>query len=190
MLNSISGHEYIKASERGDLDVIKQYLHSGGDLYYREDAQDKGPFGSFTIGNATALHQAAAFNQAEVVAFLLDKGMSTELKTDEKWVPLHAATFKGHREAAKVLIYAGANLYTEDKNGYTPIDGARNTHRYGILEDIKNYQNANKDTHSPSILNAYSLISTHNSVTTNSLPMSEECDSTDCTSSVKSRITL
>ncbi|OCA07048.1 ankyrin repeat family protein [Wolbachia endosymbiont of Trichogramma pretiosum] len=50
------------------------------------------------IPKLTALHSAAKEGYAEVVKFLVEKGVDINATKYERWTPLHAATYEGKLE--------------------------------------------------------------------------------------------
>jgi uncharacterized protein len=74
----------------------------------------------------TALHLAAFFGWTAAVRLLLDRGADPNLwATGDLYVqPLHSAVAGGHEETARLLIEAGAEVGSAQREGYTPLMGA------------------------------------------------------------------
>jgi uncharacterized protein len=80
---------------------------------------------------------AAARDQSDVVALLLDLGMSPDIEDPEegKQHPLHAAAYDGALRAAQVLIDRGAQIDPrETRYGITPLWGAVWAQRRRMIE--------------------------------------------------------
>ncbi|GAA0549651.1 hypothetical protein GCM10008941_31970 [Rhizomicrobium palustre] len=86
------------------------------------------------LGGVPALHLAAQFGHADMVALLLDHGASIDLKSQARGATaLHYAVFPNEPDAAKVLIKRKANLEIADLTGATPITMATQLHRSEIV---------------------------------------------------------
>lgn len=105
-----------------------QPLHTAvsvGDLKTAETLLSLGA--SITAGVAkngnSPCHVAAREGFIDVLQMLLDKGGEKVLsaKNDAQEVALHRAAAHGQREAAAVLIKAGADVNSKDANGDTPL---------------------------------------------------------------------
>ena len=71
------------------------------------------------------LFAAAKRGRADVIAMLLDLGMSPNVENDTKERPLHIAAYRNAVEAAKVLIAHGADIDpVESSWSNTPLGGA------------------------------------------------------------------
>ena len=73
------------------------------------------------LEGATSLLMAARNGCAETVAYLLSCGADMNTQDNNKWTPLHEASFKGHNEVVEYLLIAGANIKIEDRNGRTAL---------------------------------------------------------------------
>lgn len=71
---------------------------------------------------ATPLHVAAANGYLQVVEYLLDHHVSTEVVDLDQWQPIHAAACWGHLEVVELLAQNGANIMAKSKSGETPFD--------------------------------------------------------------------
>ncbi len=74
----------------------------------------------------TALHLAAFFGRTDAVRFLLARGADPNLWATGDLIvqPLHSAVAGGHEEVARLLVEAGAEVGTAQREGYTPLMGA------------------------------------------------------------------
>ncbi len=68
----------------------------------------------------TALHYAAEEGCAEVVKFLVEKGVDINATKYERWTPLHAATYEGKLKIIRFLLDKGADPTIRDTDGKTP----------------------------------------------------------------------
>lgn len=75
------------------------------------------------------LHYSCYDRNTEMLKFLLEKGVNTELTTKEEenkdgWgrdTPLHIAVHRDNPEAVKLLLDHGANIEAKNKDGNTPL---------------------------------------------------------------------
>jgi ankyrin repeat protein len=120
----------------------------------------------FTISNvdtnkitptgSTALHTAAENGNIKALRGLLEGGIGyggisaafeiteIDLPNAQGETPLHLAATKGHKAAAKYLISRGADIYSIDNQGATPLQRAREN---GYLDVVKllEKESANED---------------------------------------------
>lgn len=94
------------AAWKNKLTVVTSILERGADV----NAVNK--------GGDTPLHEAAEFGHADIVQELLSFGADTE-QTSWDGTPLCKAAREGHVVVVKILVDAGANLDTVDRNGNT-----------------------------------------------------------------------
>jgi ankyrin repeat protein len=81
----------------------------------------------------TALHCAAAFNNIDLINFLLDHKANIEAQDNECVTPLSYAAMHGHVEAITQLLSRGANINTMDDEETTPLmRAAFNGHKNAI----------------------------------------------------------
>jgi len=97
-------------TEQVMLEDLKQLAADGGDLEYRDQH------------GATPLHIAAANGYLQVLEFLLDNHVSTEVVDNDQWQPLHAGACWGHLEAVEILAQNGADISAVTRSGETPFD--------------------------------------------------------------------
>ena len=96
------------AAERGDLEAVRELLRQGADP---NAAQNDG---------MTALHWAAAENEAEIARTLLYAGATVRATTRlGGYTPLHLAGRAGHAEVAAILLEAGADPDAVTATGVT-----------------------------------------------------------------------
>ena len=75
-------------------------------------------------GGITALHLAAATDQADAAQMLLDRGAAVDVRNDGGFTPLHWAASRDAAAAAAVLIDAGADVNAHARGGVTPLHWA------------------------------------------------------------------
>jgi len=71
------------------------------------------------------IYNAAAWGNAEDVAFLLSCGVDPSIRTDFGWAPLHWAAHNGQLSCVRLLMDAGADINTLSDQNTTPLDQAR-----------------------------------------------------------------
>ena len=77
-------HLLCRAAARGSLALVSHLIDAGAD--FKRHA---------SVGRQTPLHEAARAGQAEVVAFLLKRGASTEARDARGVTPLHYVVTSG-----------------------------------------------------------------------------------------------
>ena len=108
---------------QGDLISVKNDVEQNApldwELYIQDqDRQYRGVW-------FNALHAAASSGNEDVILFLLEEGLDINAPTSDKgWTPLMIAARDGHAEAAKLLIYKGADLNVKSKLGATALSFA------------------------------------------------------------------
>jgi hypothetical protein len=96
--------------------VTKLLLQAGASL----PADEWGGVDVADVHGCTALHHAAAYGSAKVLAVLLRAGASVEAQTKLGATPLHYAAANGHESVVRRLLRAGANPSAFDDNRSTP----------------------------------------------------------------------
>lgn len=91
-------------AKRGDLEGVRNYLIQGGSINSKDRA-----------GN-TLLVFAAMSGNADLVAYLLEKGANAQEAYSDGTTPLHYASKAHHTEVIKILLKAGAspNLFADN----------------------------------------------------------------------------
>ena len=72
----------------------------------------------------TALRLATAYNQTDVIKYLMYEGADVNKQTQFKNPPLHWATRNNNIEVARLLIDNGADINLKNKDNKTPLDEA------------------------------------------------------------------
>jgi protein phosphatase 1 regulatory subunit 12A len=86
---------------------------------------------------ATPLHVAAAKGYTKVLNLLLAARADVDRQDNDGWTPLHAATYWGQKEAAKILVTSGmADMEIQNYSGQTSIDIAPKDMQ-AMLEDLR-----------------------------------------------------
>ena len=104
----------------GDLIAVKNDAEEGApfdfELYIQDDErQYQGVW-------FNALHAAASSGNEDVILFLLEEGFYIDARTpDQGWTPLMIAVRDGRAEAAKLLVYKGADLNAQSHLGATAL---------------------------------------------------------------------
>ena len=67
------------------------------------------------------MHDAAMYNHADVIGWLLKKGADLKSADKEGDTPLHLAALRFKEKATRVLISAGADVDAKNARGATPL---------------------------------------------------------------------
>ena len=91
--------------------------------------------------NFTLLHEAAYYNRTSCIRVLLRFAPHLlDAVDDGNLTPLMLAVMNDSRDAAKMLLRAGADVRTKDKNGRTVFDIARIWNRQEMLKILNQHQ--------------------------------------------------
>ena len=101
-----SGVNIHEAAGAGDLERVKQYIASGGDLNQKAGGERN-----------TALLIAALFGREEVVFALIDAGAEVDIPNNDGDTALSMAAFLCHEEIVEVLLAKGADANRKNKKG-------------------------------------------------------------------------
>lgn len=114
-----AGENFVTYAYYGDLLGLKDALEHGAppdyELYFYDE--DRG-YGGVVFN---ALQAAASGGNEDVINFLLEQGLPIDYPTLQGWTPLFIAVRDGQAEAAKLLIYRGANLNAQTDRGATAL---------------------------------------------------------------------
>jgi ankyrin repeat protein len=136
-----------EAAEHGHRDLVELLLANGGLANARSGGSHKpltpwhaarqaghadiaellqGHGGRDKAAQAISIHRAAEFGYLGRLQVLLKEDPALISSRDYlyKRTPLHFAADHGHRQAAELLLAAGADAAARDKNGETPLDRA------------------------------------------------------------------
>jgi ankyrin repeat protein len=106
--------EIIRASKKGDVDVVRSLLAADPLLVHFRDAEE-----------STALHYAVWKGHRELVELLLDSGADVNAhNVNDHWgtTPLHAAAHSNHSALVKLLAEKGADLNAVDMSRKSALD--------------------------------------------------------------------
>ena len=108
--STVNIHE---AAGSGDLERVKQYIASGGDLNQKEPS-----------GGNTALRLAALLGHAEVAVALIDAGAEVDIPDNDGTTALSTAAFFCHEEIVQALLAKGADVNRKNNNGDSAMTSA------------------------------------------------------------------
>lgn len=118
-LQMLRGEELVTDAYYGDLIAVKNDVEQGAPLGHWFMFDDDGR--QYENQTFNALHAAASGGNEDVILFLLDQGLPVNSRTPEGWTPLYVATRDGRAEAAKLLIFKGADLNAQSNLGATAL---------------------------------------------------------------------
>lgn len=115
---------FFNACIKGDIEVIKKILENNFDI----DLTDK--------QGITGLNFAVAYNQFNVVRFLIEKGANLNIKDKNGWSPIITASqlLKDKTEIVKYLIQNGANINQVDKDGFSALHIAIENNYFNVAK--------------------------------------------------------
>lgn len=105
------GDELLWAVKNGDLEQIKV-------LAAKVDVNNE------WMNGRLAIHHAADYGQAEVIAYLVEAGAKVNVDDKHGISPLLAAVFEGHADCVKLLLQKGANKNGKAPDGQSYLDSA------------------------------------------------------------------
>ena len=114
------GDIFMKVRE-GNVDAVKQYISSGGELNKTESST-----------GSSLLHHACAHDRKEIAGILIDNGADVNAKNKKNSdTPLHYAARKSFR-ITEFLLEKKADVNAENDQGKKPRDVARS----GSIDDL------------------------------------------------------
>lgn len=102
------GENLVTDAYYGDLISVKNDVEQGAPLGYQLTFTD--PERNYYAQTFHALHAAASSGNEDVILFLLEQEFPIDSPTAQGWTPLFVAARDGQSEAAKLLIFKGADL--------------------------------------------------------------------------------
>lgn len=108
--------DWIAAAEAGAIAQLQELLAEDGSLLHAREPGAKG---------LTALHAAAMADKRDCVLWLLNKGLSVDVRALDGCTSLHCASLAGSVGVVEVLLRHGSELGARDNHGNTPRDLAR-----------------------------------------------------------------
>ncbi len=109
--------ELVAAAYYGDLIRVKNAVEQGALLGFALTFDDEER--QYVNQTFNALHAAASGGNEDVILFLLSQGLPMDARTPEGWTPLYVAARDGQAEAAKLLVFKGADLNAQSNLGAT-----------------------------------------------------------------------
>lgn len=103
-------YKLLQAAQKGDLETVKELAEKVSEVNIYDNDMN------------TALHFAAANDQADVVKFLASKKANLNSQNDVGETALHQAAYNNAKGAMIALLDAGASALIKDKNGYLASD--------------------------------------------------------------------
>lgn len=94
---------------------------------------------ALTKKKSTALHTAIKFDHPDVLKYLLENGARTDIKSANYGLPTHFALEMNNLVALILLLNAGADIESIDKDGKTIQTKAHETNNLAALAIIKRY---------------------------------------------------
>ncbi|ETN69142.1 ankyrin repeat protein [Necator americanus] len=113
--------------DRMDVKIAELLCDAGAKVNYDGDNKLS------TWTGRTALHFAAKYDNAQMVAFLLGRNANKDCQDHECCTPLHLAASEGHEGPVKELIRAGASVMLRNDKSQTPYDTALVNNRVGVI---------------------------------------------------------
>lgn len=118
-LNKERGTQLVTQAYYGELIEVKNTVEKGAPLDYQLTFRD--PQRQYSSQTFNALQAAASGGNEDVILFLLDQGMDIDTLTPDNWTPLFIAVRDGQAEAAKLLVFQGAQLNIQTNLGTTAL---------------------------------------------------------------------
>eukprot|EP00439_Symbiodinium_sp_Y106_P060413 s2309_g8.t3 len=112
---------------------IHEAALDGNMAYLRLYAMAKGFVDAVNLKGRSALHNAAAAGQDEVIVHLLHQKADVNLPDQGLSTPLHWACRYGHQTAVQLLLQAGANVDACNMLGDTPLHEAAGLGQVSVL---------------------------------------------------------
>jgi len=113
------GVELVTQAYYGQLIEVKNAVEKGAPLDYQFTFEDSDR--QYSSQTFNALQAAASGGNEDVILFLLNQGMDINSVTPDNWTPLFVATRDGQTEAAKLLVFSGADLNVQTNLGTTAL---------------------------------------------------------------------
>jgi ankyrin repeat protein len=129
--------DWFRASRGNDASALKKFVAGGFATDTRDEKGD------------SALHAAAFTGAQDSADFLLDRGMSVDLRGAADRTPLMSAVMGGQTSMVRWLLRQGADPRVKDKEGFAPLMLAVREGKPGPVEELAPYNRENLD---PAIL--------------------------------------
>ena len=126
--------DWFRATRANDVPALKKFISSGFAADSKDDAGD------------SALHAAAATGSEATADFLLDRGLSIDLRGASDRTPLMAAIAGDQTAMVRWLLRQGADPRAKDKEGFMPLMLAVREGKSGSVAELAPYSRENLDT--------------------------------------------
>lgn len=133
----LTATDWFRASRNNDVSALKKFVAGG----FPTDTRDG--------GGDSALHAAAAAGAQGAADFLLDRGLSVDLRGAEDRTPLMAAVIGNRPPMVRWLLSQGADPRVKDKEGYMALMLAVREGKAGTVAELAPY---NRDSLDPALL--------------------------------------
>lgn len=101
----------------GELDKVQEYYSGAGN---KDKVAPRLPIDLMDHEQNTLLSEAACYNFADIVEFLLDLGAHPNARNDQGRTPIFRACFNGSEESVQLLLENGADPVAEANSGERP----------------------------------------------------------------------
>lgn len=126
---------WMNSARHGDLGTIKRLLKSRSrDESWRLLHYD-GQGTSYGFVGSTALHWAAANDDAPLANLLIEAGISINCQNNGGSTALHSAVMNGRQRLVDLLLSHGAHPFVSDCCGDTPVDLLEKLQARGVSDD-------------------------------------------------------
>jgi ankyrin repeat protein len=126
--------DWFRATRADDVPALKKFIAGGYSTDSRDDAGD------------SALHAAAATGAEKAADFLMDRGMSVDLRGASERTPLMSAVLADQTAMVRWLLRQGADPRLKDKEGFSPLMLAVRDGRPGPVEELAPYHRESLDS--------------------------------------------
>jgi ankyrin repeat protein len=133
----LTAADWLRASATNDAAAMKKFVAGGFDVGTRDETGD------------SALHAAAFAGAKDAADFLMDRGLSVDLRGASERTPLMAAVAGDQTLMVRWLLRQGADPRLKDKDGFVPLMLAVRDGKSGAVEELAPYNRENLD---PAIL--------------------------------------
>lgn len=113
----------LESVDRGDASAVSAWLEQQSDPEQ-------------WIGGESLMYRAARSGQLEIVALLIEAGLSPDAAVPQNRRPLMAAAYYGHLDVVTRLLDAGADPLADADNGYATFDYALEAGRDQIMQAL------------------------------------------------------
>lgn len=125
--------DWFRASRDNDASALKKFTSAGFAVGTLDDAGD------------SALHAAAAAGAQDSADFLLNRGLSVDLRGAAKRTPLMAAVIGHQTEMVRWLLRQGADPSLKDEEGFKPLMLAVREGSKGAVAELAPYNRGDLD---------------------------------------------